>query len=135
MQMRKLLRNKKAITPVLSNVLMMLIAVAGMSIAITATYVISTNFHDIMGERLIVEDVWFRSGGISIYLRNTGKVSLRFSSIYLNHTSQSFTSLDLEVSGHGWLNITYAWTANKVYYINIVTSRGTQVADYYKAPA
>jgi hypothetical protein len=135
MQMRKLLRNKKAITPVLSNVLMMLIAVAGMSIAITATYVISTNFHDIMGERFIVEDVWFRTGGFSIYLRNTGKVSLRFSSIYLNHTSQSFTSLDLEVSGHGWLNITYAWTANKVYYINIVTSRGTQVADYYKAPA
>jgi hypothetical protein len=135
MQMRKLLRNKKAITPVLSNVLMMLIAVAGMSLAITATYVISTNFHDIMGERLIVEDVCFRSGGISIYLRNTGKVSLRLGSVYLNHTSHSFTSLDLEVSGHGWLNITYAWTANKVYYINIVTSRGTQVADYYKAPA
>jgi hypothetical protein len=133
--MRKLLRNKKAITPVLSNVLMMLIAVAGMSIAITATYVISTNFHDIMGERFIVEDVWFRPGGISIYLRNTGKVALRFSSVYVNHTSQSFASLDLEVSSHGWLNITYAWTANNVYHINIATSRGTQVADYYKAPA
>jgi E3 ubiquitin-protein ligase DOA10 len=134
-KMRKLLRNKKAITPVLSNVLMMLIAVAGMSIAITATYVISTNFHDTMGERFIVEDVWFRPGGISIYLRNTGKVALRFTSVYVNHISQSFASLDVEVSRHAWLNITYAWVAGSVYNINIATSRGTQVADYYKAPA
>jgi len=133
--MKKLLRNKKAITPVLSNVLMMLIAVAGMSIAITATYVISTNFHDIMGERLIVEDVWFRSGGISIYLRNTGKVSIKFVSIYVNHAAQTFTPFELDIGNRGWLNITYAWTANDVYYVNVVTDRGTQVADYYKAPA
>jgi len=133
--MKKLLRNKKAITPVLSNVLMMLIAVAGMSIAITATYVITGNFRDIMAERFIVEDVWFRTGWISIYLRNTGKVSVRFSSVYVNHTGQSFTALELDVSSHGWLNVTYAWTANSVYYINIATNRGTQVANYYRAPS
>jgi len=131
--MRKLLRSKKAITPVLSNVLMMLIAVAGMSIAITATYVITNNFHDIMGERFIVEDVLFRTGGISLYLRNTGKVSIRFSSVYVNNTAQSFTALQLEVANHDWLNFTYTWTANSVYYINVATSRGTQVANYYKA--
>jgi len=133
--MKKLLRNKKAITPVLSNVLMMLVAVAGMSIAITATYVITANFHDIMGERFIVEDVWFTTGEISIYLRNTGKVSIRFSSVYVNNTARSFSALDLDVAGHGWLNVTYAWTANSVYYINIATSRGTQVANSYRAPS
>lgn len=135
MQMKRFLRNKKAITPVLSNVLMMLIAVAGMSIAITATYVISTNFHDIMGERLIVEDVWFRPGGISIYLRNTGKVSIKFVSIYVNHVAQTFKPFELDIGNCGWLNITYAWTANDVYHIDVVTYRGTQVADYYMAPA
>lgn len=133
--MKKLLRNKKGITPVLSNVLMMLIAVAGMSIAITATYVITNNFHDIMGERFIVEDVWFRTGAISIYLRNTGKVSITFSSVYVNTTAQSFTTLQLEVANHGWLNFTYSWTANSVYYINVATGRGTQVANYYRAPS
>jgi len=133
--MKKFLKNKKAITPVLSNVLMMLIAVAGMSIAITATYVITNNFHDIMGERFIVEDVLFRTGGISIYLRNTGKVSIRFSSVYVNSTVQSLTALQLEVASHGWLNFTYSWTANRVYYINVVTSRGTQIANYYRAPS
>jgi len=133
--MKRLLRNKKAITPVLSNVLMMFIVVAGMSIAITATYVITTNFHDIMGERFLVEDVWFRTGGISVYLRNTGKVSIRFSSVFVNNTAQSFTSLELDATRHGWLNITYSWTASNVYYIKVVSSRGTQVANYYKAPS
>jgi len=132
--MKSMLRNKKAITPVLSNVLLMLIAVAGMSIAITATYVITTNFHDIMGERFIVEDVWFTTGGeIAVYLRNTGKVSIRFSAVYVNDTVQTFTSLELDVAGHGWLNVTYAWTASSLYYINVATSRGTQVAGYYRA--
>jgi len=109
--------------------------VAGMSIAITATYVITANFHDIMGERFIVEDVWFQTGEISIYLRNTGKVSMRFSSVYVNNTAQSFTALELDIANHGWLNFTYAWTASSVYYINVATSRGTQVANYYKAPS
>src|SRR3989304_2515092 len=100
--MRTLLKNKRAITPVLSSVLMMLIAVAGMSIAITATYIITTNYHDIMGERFIVEDVYFRTGGVSIYLRNIGKVAVKFVSVYVNHTAQSSTALDLEIANHGW---------------------------------
>jgi hypothetical protein len=132
--MRRFLKDSKAITPVLSNVLLLLIAVAGMSIAITATYVITENLRDIMGERFIVEDVWFTSGKIAIYLRNTGKVSISIAAIYVNHTSQSFTPLTLEVASHGWLNVTYAWSANKVYRINVVTNRGTQVVDYYRSP-
>jgi hypothetical protein len=133
--MRTLLKNKRAITPVLSSVLMMLIAVAGMSIAITATYVITTNYHDIMGERFIIEDVYFRTGGISIYLRNTGKIAFKLVSVYVNSTAQSITALDLEVGTHGWLNCTYTWIAGRVYYLSVATIRGTQVADYYRAPS
>jgi len=133
--MKKLLRSKKAITPVLSNVLMMLIAVAGMSIAITATYVISGNLHDMMGERFIVEDVWFRTNTIAIYVRNTGKVTISFAAVYVNYTSQSFSALNLDATGRGWLNVTYSWNPNSLYYINIVSSRGTQVADYYMSSA
>jgi hypothetical protein len=131
--MKGFLKDAKALTPVLSNVLLMLIAVAGMSIAITATYVITDNLHDTMGERFVVENVWFTTGKIAIYLRNTGKVPISIAAVYVNHTSQLFTPLTFEVTGHGWLNLTYAWTANVVYHINIVTSRGTQVADYYRS--
>ncbi len=132
--MKRFLKNVKAISPVLSNVLLMLIAVAGMSIAITATYVITGNLRDTMGERFVVEDVWFTSGNIAIYLRNTGKVSITIAAIYVNHTSQSFGALTMEIGGHGWLNVTYAWSADAVYHINIVSSRGTQVVDYYRSP-
>ena len=47
---RELSQNKSGITPVLSGLLMTVIAVAGMSIAITATYVITDGLHNNMGE-------------------------------------------------------------------------------------
>ena len=131
--MRNLLQNRRGITPVLSSLLLMVIAVAAMSIAITATYVITDNLHDTMGERFIVEDVWFTTGQISIYLRNVGKVSIKIFAVYVNRTSQSFTSLELEEDKHGWLNVTYGWSSNSVYHINVVTNRGTKVVDYYES--
>jgi E3 ubiquitin-protein ligase DOA10 len=123
------------ITPVLSSLLLMVIAVAAMSIAITATYVITDNLHNTMGERFIVEDVWFTTGQISVYLRNVGKVLIKIGAVYVNHTSQSFTPLELEEDKHGWLNVTYSWSSNSVYHVNIVTSRGTKVVDYYTSPS
>jgi len=132
---RDVLRNKRGLTPVLSTLLLMVIAVAAMSIAITATYVITGNLHDTMGERLIVEDAWFTTGKISFYLRNVGKVSIRIAAVYVNHTSQSFTPLELEEDDHGWLNVTYGWNSDSVYHVNILTSRGTKVVDYYTSPA
>lgn len=133
--MLKLWRNNRGITPVLSNVLLMAIAVAGMSIAITATYVITGNLRETMSERFIVEDVWFRTYGVAIYLRNTGKTAIDVKLVYIDSTQQLSNSLHLESLEHGWLNVTCSWTANTVYHIRIVTGRGTQVADYYRSPA
>jgi len=132
---RNILGSKRGLTPVLSTLLLMVIAVAAMSIAIAATYVITGNLHDTMGERFIVEDAWFTTGKISFYIRNVGKVSIRMSAVYVNHASQLFTPLELEVDGHGWLNVTYSWNSDSVYHVNIVTSRGTKVVDYYKSSA
>jgi hypothetical protein len=133
--MRKLLRSRRGITPVLSSLLMTVIAVAAMSIAITATYVITDGLHDNMGERLIVEDVWFTSGQVSLYLRNVGKVSIEVAAVYINRTDQSFTPLELEQGKHGWLNVTHSWSADSVYEIKVVTRRGTNVVDYYMSPS
>jgi len=133
--MRRFLRSKRGVTPVLSNVLLTVVAVAAMSLAASATYVITDNMHQIMGERVVAEDVWFTPDGISIYLRNIGKVAIEVSSMYVDFTSQSFTPLTLEVEDHGWLNVTFSWDAGGVYHINVVTSRGTKIVDYYKAPS
>lgn len=134
--MRRVLWDRRGITPVLSNVLLMAIAVAGMAIAIAATHVITNNLRETMGERFVIEDVWFRSGGeISIYVRSTGKMPIEVAAVYVNYTAQSFTSLELDVGNHGWLNVTYSWDSDSVYHIRVVTSRGIQVADYFKSPA
>ncbi|MEM3577833.1 MAG: hypothetical protein QXX51_05185 [Candidatus Bathyarchaeia archaeon] len=130
--------DKRAITPVLSNLLLTAVAVAAMAIATTATYVITTNLRETMGERVIVEDVWFNNltGSIHIYMQNIGKVSIEVSGIYINHTAQSFSQpFRLELGEHKWLNVSgYAWTSGSLYYIDVVTKRGSHIADYYKAP-
>jgi Flp pilus assembly pilin Flp len=134
---RRFLRDKRAITPVLSHLLLTVIAVAAMAIATTATYVITTNLRENMSERLIVEDVWFNNSThtVDVYMRNVGKVAIRISGVYVNHTSQPFNSpFRLELNEHGWLNIAYGWNSGDLYYIDIVTNRGTHVASYYKAP-
>ena len=136
-KLRKFLRDKRAITPVLSNLLLMVVAVAAMALATTATYVITTNLRENMSERIVVEDLWFNNstGNINVYLRNIGKVAFQVSTVYINHTFQPFTSpFRLEIGAHGWLNISYSWASGSLYYVDIVTSRGTHVGDYYKAP-
>jgi flagellin-like protein len=131
---KKGLRNRKGITPVLSSLLLTVIAVAAMSIAITATYVITDNLHDNMGERFIVEDVWFTTGQVSLYIRNVGKVSIRMAAVYVDQTSQSFTPLELDEGKHSWLNVTYGWSSDSAYEIKVLTQRGTKVVDYYTSP-
>jgi len=90
-----------------------------------------------MGERVIVEDVWFNSaaGTIDVYMSNVGKADMQVSSVYVEHVGQSFNGpFILEVKKHGWLRIAYSWTSEESYYIDIVTKRGTHIASYYKAP-
>jgi hypothetical protein len=135
---RKLSRSRRGITPVLSSLLLTVIAVAGMSIAITATYIITDELHDNMGERFIVEDVWFTGDSndtISLYLRNVGKISIKVAAVYVNRYDQLVAPLELEQGKHGELNVTYEWSAESAYEIKVVTRRGTQVVDYYMSPS
>jgi len=134
---RRFLHDKRAITPVLSNLLLMVVAVAAMAIATTATYVITTNLKETMGERLVTEDLWFNpSGYISVYILNVGKTPIQVSAVYVNHIKYSFvpTPFTLEINEHSWLNVSCSWASGDVYLVEVVTQRGYNVADYYKAP-
>jgi hypothetical protein len=130
----RMFRDRRAITPVLSSLLLTVVAVAAMSIATTATYVITTNMRETMSERIAVEDVWFNNStnSIDVYLRNVGKVTVSFLAVYINHTQGQAGSYRLGIGEHGWLNITNSWDAGNVYYIDIVTSRGNHFPVSYK---
>jgi hypothetical protein len=134
---QKLIRDKRAITPVLSNLLLTVVAVAAMALATTATYVITTNLRETMSERVIIEDLWFNNlkESIDVYLRNVGQVAIQISGVYVNHTSQSFAGpFRLEIGEHMWFNISQNWISGSIYYVDIVTTRGTHIGDYFKAP-
>jgi len=136
---KRFLRDKRAITPVLSHLLLTVVAVAIMSLATSATFMITTNLRQTMGERVIVEDVWFNNdtGTVDVYMSNVGKADIQVSNVYVNHVSQSFSDLSsLQVNKHDWLRIALdpLWISGESYYIDIVTKRGTHVASYYKAP-
>jgi len=136
-KIRRFLCNKRAITPVLSNLLLTIVAVAAMSIATTATYVITTNLRENMSERVMVEDLWFNNSThtIDVHMHNVGKVAIRVSNVYVNHTRQPFNApFHLEIDDHDWLSIMYDWNSGDLYYVDIVTTRGTHIASYYKAP-
>ena len=135
--LKRFLHDKRAITPVLSHLLLTVVAVAIMSLATSATFMITTNLRQTMGERVIVEDVWFNNatGTVDVYMRNVGKSDIQVSNVYVNHASQSFSGLStLQVNKHDWLRIASPWVSGESYYIDIVTKRGTHVASYYKAP-
>jgi hypothetical protein len=134
---QKLIRDKRAITPVLSNLLLTVVAVAAMALATTATYVITTNLRETMSERVIMEDLWFNNlnEGIDVYLRNVGQVAIQISRVYVNHTSQSLAGpFRLEIGEHMWFDISQNWISGSIYYVDIVTTRGTHIGDYFKAP-
>jgi hypothetical protein len=121
-----------------------------MSIAASATFVITTDLRQNMGERVLVEDVWFKGesadlgtavssidmkgGGIDIYLDNIGKVDMQIEAVYINHESRSFHDCSLKVGEQGTLSIDFMdWKPGEVYYIDLVTGRGNHIADSYKA--
>jgi hypothetical protein len=132
---KRLLRDKRAITPVLSSLLLTIVAVAAMAIATSATYMITTNLKENMSERVTIEDVWFDYATVKVYVHNTGKVSIRISNVYINHERiELAVPFRLELNKHGWLNLDYVWSSGELYYIDIVTNRGNNVASYYTAP-
>ena len=133
----KFIRNKRAVTPVLSELLLTVLAVAAMSIATSATYVITTNMRSNMSERVVVEDVWFNNATqtVNIYLYNVGKVDATIANVYLNHSMlASASQLRLETGQEGWLNVSCTWQSRALYYLDLVTSRGLHIADYYNTP-
>jgi len=134
---RTFLNNNRGVTPVLSSLLLTVVAVAAMAIATTATYVITNNLRDTMSERVIIEDVWFNSQTrtIDVYIRNIGKTAIQVKAVYVNYTSQNFTKpFNLEIGQHKWLSIYEVWIPGSLYHVNMVTTRGTHVEEYSTAP-
>lgn len=135
--LQRLIHDRRALSAVLSHLLLTVVAVAIMAIATSATFVITSDLRENMAERVIVEDVWFNSGSgtVDVYLHNVGKVDIQIQAVYINHVAEDFKGpFSLKINENGWLIIPFEWKASIVYSLDIVTSRGVHVETSYKAP-
>jgi FlaG/FlaF family flagellin (archaellin) len=144
--MRKLFKNKKGVSTVISTVLMIMVVMIGMSLlfAYLATY--AQNFQAGSGrsvmESMTVEDVWFKtSDPNSVYLSiyNVGKADFTINSIYVNNTPVPFnvTSVgvnsNIPVNTHAKIVVTLMWGNGVDFNFKIVTNRGSTFEEKYNS--
>lgn len=157
--MKRLVRNNKALSPVLSSVLMILVVVIGMSVLFAYFVNYATDFQLGSGssvlESIVVEDAWFKNPtSIELHVYNVGKVDSTINSVYVNdlpapsfqlnsvyfHGRQATGAVSnriIPVNGHANVTVTLfspGWDSHIVYDIKIVTARGSGFEGRYVPP-
>jgi flagellin-like protein len=138
---------RRGLSPIFSNILLILIIVLGMSFAFAYLTGYVSDFQQGQGsaimELIVVEDVWFRSAThINITLYNYGQVDVTVVSVYLDGLQVDFTGdsdgvLTLSLEEHGYLQVhpTQPLAKSTSYNIKVVTERGSAFEGKYTAPA
>jgi len=151
--MRKLRRNKKAVSNIVGTILMILVVTVGMSILFSFFVTFVKNYQAGSGssvmEMISIEDVWFNAtgGNATIWLYNYGKVDVTVSTLYVNSISYNFTSMIIPVGEHMSTTVQYgnysnggsdgtpAWTQGGTYDFKFVTERGSVFEGDYTVPS
>ncbi len=142
--MRKLYRNKKALSPVISTILMIMVVMVGMSVAFSYVVVYSDTYKRGIGssvlESLTIEDIWLRSDTGTVYnkvvtlgIYNSGEIDATVKTIYINGiaatngTSEYNFIIPIKVGQH--LQVTVQglsnWNTAIKYDFKIITMRGS----------
>jgi flagellin-like protein len=148
--MRKLTDNRRAVSPVIATVLMILVTMIGMTLLFAFVSSYSDNYKAGIGssvmESITVEDIWFSpghqpyDGSVVISVYNVGKVDLRINSLYVNglRLSTSFGSDTLiKVGDHVAIPASWSlqsWSSGVTYNFRIVTQSGSKFDVKYTAP-
>lgn len=82
--MNKLKINRRGSSELVSSILLIFIAVSAMLLVTGTGQNIISSSHDAMGERIFVENVMFDPTKITIYVRNTGSISVNLEQVKIN---------------------------------------------------
>jgi len=133
---RNLLKSKKAISPILATLLLIVIAVA----AIVVTYAwIMTYTSSTTGQAgiMLKKDAisWTENSTILIHVRNTGTADATIDAVYIGTSSTNltlqttvgydpFSKVVLKDGGTVTITVTYPWNSQKTYYFRIAPKVG-----------
>jgi flagellin-like protein len=156
--MKKLFRNRKAVSPVIATVLMILVTMAGMTILFGFVISYSDSYKAGIGssvmESLTVEDIWLSQGSgtyaldshgkVQFSIYNVGKVDSKITSVYVNGLKLTDTAggthfnLDIDVNVGERESITLYrgnhWDEGTTYTFTVATQKGSTFDIDYKAP-
>jgi flagellin-like protein len=138
--LRKLSRNRKAVSPVLSTILLILIVVSGMSVAFGYFVNFVRDYQAGRGgsvmELISIEDVWFKAdrSTIQIWLYNYGKIDANINTLYVDGHLVSFANFTISAGGHRNMSVSSEWTPDTAYHLRLVTERGSVFEGQYVSP-
>jgi flagellin-like protein len=139
------LKFKRAISPILATLLLIVIAVAATIITYTwiMTYMSSTGQQ--AGVILRLDNVEWHEGNVTLYVRNTGSSDALLGNVYVgesatNLQNATITSMNpqsgLIAANGGVIRVTinYDWTSGKIYYFRVAPKVGAPLEFSIKAP-
>ena len=139
----KTFRSKKGISPILATLLLIVIAVAAITVtyAWIMTYMGSTT--EQAGVMLYKANVNFETGKIVIDIGNSGTSDTQILAAYVGTSASTMqskttvpaTPISLSAGSIASFNVTLSWTASQNYYFKVVPSAGQQALTFEaKAP-
>lgn len=143
MQTQKLFHQKKAISPILATLLLIVIAVA----AIVVTYAWITMYMGSTTQQAgfipYKANVAFpETGKITIDIGNSGTSSGQIIQVYIGESAATATSqttdpttpITIYAGTIESFNVTYTWTAGETYYFRVVPNSGAALTFTEQAP-
>ena len=141
--MKKILRSKKGISPILATLLLIVIAVA--AVIVTYAWVMTFTGTTIQqaGVMLAKENVSWHTASINVVIKNTGTSNAKITAVYLGTSSTNLnltitmlpTSATINAGSMNTFTITYpSWTANTRYYFKFATDTAVSLEFSEKSP-
>jgi len=135
-------KSKKAISPILATLLLIVIAVAAIVVtyAWIMTYMSSTGQQAGVWLKKDTTQCLWQTGNITIYVRNTGTDDAEIDKVYIDSQPQSDVSYDPTTKivgkngGTITIVVTYPWASGTTYDFQISPKQGEPLDFYEKAP-
>jgi flagellin-like protein len=140
--MKKMLKSKEGISPILATLLLIVIAVAAVIVTYAWVMTFTSSTTSQAGVFLRKDALsWPTNNTITLYVRNTGTEDGLIDAVYLGTSAQNLnvtyspsTGLVEADGGTVTITITYSWTSQATYYFKVAPKVGSPLEFNENAP-